>query len=403
MTDREIYVTRLVRLPLVGPDGAPVGRIDDVVLTPSAPASPPRVLGFVADVQRRHIFVNANRLDDIDPGGARLAKGTVDLHRFEKRPGELLARGDVIDTSFEGAVVNDLSLVRSTGAVPGWEVSSVALAGGGLLRRRTSRVIPWHEAASLFDAGPMGRHLTALRALHPADVAVSLARLSPARRQALAEAMEDDRLADLLEELPEEEQVEIIKALDLERAADVLEEMDPDDAADLLAEMSATEREEFLDAMEPEEARPLRRLLRYQGNTAGGLMTPEPLILPPTATVAEALARMRDPDLPASIAGHVFVVEPPTETPTGRYIGPIGFQRLLREAPSALVGDCVDEGPEPISPDLSEADVARRLASYDVTAVPVCDAAGRLVGAVTVDDVLDHVLPPDWRRRVRSR
>lgn len=403
MTDREIFVTRLVRLPLVGPEGSPLGRIDDVVLTPAAPAAVPRVLGFVADVQRRHIFVNANRIDEIDPSGARMGKGTVDLRRFEQRPGELLARGDVIDKGFDGGVVNDLGLVRASGAVPGWEVSSVALAAGGLLRRRTNRVIPWYEARALFDTGPMGRHLTALRDLHPADVADSLARLSPERRQALAEAMEDDRLADLLEELPEEEQIEIIKALDLERAADVLEEMDPDDAADLLGEMTVSEREEFLDAMEPQEARPLRRLLRYQGNTAGGLMTPEPLILAPSATVAEALARMRNPDLPASIAGHVFVVEPPTETPTGRYIGPIGFQRLLREAPSTRVSDCVDDGPEPISPDMPEAEVARRLASYDVIALPVCDAAGRLVGAVTVDDVLDHVLPADWRRRRGSR
>ncbi|MGI8794411.1 MAG: magnesium transporter MgtE N-terminal domain-containing protein [Acidimicrobiales bacterium] len=403
MSDREIFVTRLVRLPVVGPEGVPIGRIDDVVLTPAAPASVPRVLGFVADVQRRHIFVNANRIDDIGPTGARMVKGTVDLRRFEQRPGELLARGDIIDLPFEGLVVNDLGLVRSTGAIGGWEVSSVALATGGLLRRRTGKVLPWYDARAVFDAGPMGRHLTALRELHPADVAASLAHLPQERRQALAEAMEDDRLADLLEELPEEEQIEIIKALDLARAADVLEEMDPDDAADLLAEMTAAEREEFLDAMEPQEARPLRRLLRYQGNTAGGLMTPEPLILSPTATVAEALARMRDPDLPASTAGHIFVVEPPTETPTGRYLGTIGFQRMLREAPSTAVADCLDDGPEAISPDLPEAEVARRLASYDVIALPVCDAAGRLVGAVTVDDVLDHVLPADWRRKVRPR
>ncbi|HEX2849834.1 MAG TPA: CBS domain-containing protein, partial [Acidimicrobiales bacterium] len=134
-------------------------------------------------------------------------------------------------------------------------------------------------------------------------------------------------------------------------------------------------------------------------NTAGGLMTPEPLILPADATVAEALARMRDSDVPAAIAAHVFVVEAPFVTPTGRYLGPVGFQRLLREAPGTCIADCVDDVPEAIPPETPEAEVARRLAAYDVVSLPVCDAAGRLVGAVTVDDVLDRVLPEGWRQR----
>jgi Mg/Co/Ni transporter MgtE len=251
----------------------------------------------------------------------------------------------------------------------------------------------------LFDAGPVARQVAAMRELHPADVAASIIALPPERRRALAELMEDERLADLLEELPEDEQLKLIEGLDIDRLADILEEMEPQDAADLLGEMPVAERNELLAAMEPEEAQPLRRLLLYQGDTAGGLMTPEPLILTPDATVAEALARLRDPDLPAALAAQVFVVEPPTETPTGRYLGPVGFQRLLREAPSQHVGECLDDGPQPIAPDLPEAGVARRLAAYDVVAVPVCDGAGRLVGAVTVDDMLDRVLPVGWRKR----
>ena len=398
MPDRDIYVARLTRLPVMGPDGLAVGKLDDVVVAPSSPTHAPRVLGFVANVQRRQIFINAARVAEIDSNGARLATGTLDLRRFQKRQSEILAKGDLFDRRFGGEIVNDISIRVQTGEPKGWEGATVALSAAGLLRRRAGRVVGWEEVRHLFDSGPIGRSLAAFRDLHPADVATSVSEMSADRRHELAEAMEDEELADLLQELPEEEQVELIEGMDVERVADVLEEMEPDDAADLLAELPQDEREEILAAMSPEEARPLRRLLTYADNTAGALMTPEPLIVGPEVTVAEALARVREPDLPAAIAAQVFVVEPPFETPTGRYIGEVGFQRLLREPPHRRVGECLDEGYSPIASSVSEAEVARRLAAYDTVAVPVCDAAGRLLGAVTVDDVLDHVLPEDWRR-----
>jgi Mg/Co/Ni transporter MgtE len=191
--------------------------------------------------------------------------------------------------------------------------------------------------------------------------------------------------------------VRLIENLDPERVGRVLDEMEADDAADLLGEMSAADRAELLAAMDPEEAEPVRRLLEYDPDTAGGLMTPEPVILAPDATVAQALARVRDPDLPVPLASQVFVCQRPLETPTGRFHGVVGIQRLLREAPSKPLGRCVDEDWEPVEPNVSDRDVAGRLAAYDVVAIPVTDAAGHLLGAVTIDDVLDHVLPDGWR------
>jgi Mg/Co/Ni transporter MgtE len=179
--------------------------------------------------------------------------------------------------------------------------------------------------------------------------------------------------------------------------ADVLEEMAPDDAAEVLGEMPRPMRLRLLDAMEPDEAEPVRRLLLYDSDTAGGLMTPEPVIVTPDTTVAEALARLRNPDLPAAIAAHVFVAEPPRETPTGPYHGAVGFQRLLREPPGVAVDGCVEPNVEPVAPELPATQVAERLAAYNLVALPVCDDAGRLVGAVTVDDVLDRALPDGWR------
>ena len=400
MSDAPIFVSRLTRLPLLDGEGVPVGSLADVVLAPSGPGSAPRVVGFVATVQRRQIFVNVNRVGEIGPDGVRLHTGTVDLRRFQARRGELLAKADLMDRRIGGEVVNDVAIAATPGSFRSWCIASVSLSSVGLLRRRRGgRIVGWKEIVGFFDTDPAARQIAAMRDLHPADMAARIVALPLDRRRAMAEAMDDDRLADLLEELPEDEQVKLIESLDLERAADVLEEMDADDAADLLAELPAAEREELLGAMEPDEAQDLRRLLRYEATTAGGIMNSDPLILTGDTTVAEALARLRDPDLPAAMAAHVFVVEPPVETPTGQYLGLVGFQRLLREPPSTPVRKCLDEVPEAVLPDLAESEVARRLAAYDAVALPVCDRAGRLVGAVTVDDVLDHVLPVDWRRR----
>jgi Mg/Co/Ni transporter MgtE len=152
--------------------------------------------------------------------------------------------------------------------------------------------------------------------------------------------------------------------------------------------------------MEPGESEPVRRLLTYSSDTAGGLMTPEPIILRPDATVAEALARIRNPDIPPALASMVFVCRPPTETPTGRYLGCAHVQRLLREAPSGLEAGVVDTDLARLSPQATLPEITRYLAAYNLVAGPVVDGEEHLLGAVTVDDVLEHLLPHDWRDRL---
>jgi Mg/Co/Ni transporter MgtE len=215
----------------------------------------------------------------------------------------------------------------------------------------------------------------------------------------VAAAVVDERLGEVLEELPEHDQLEIITSLEPQRAADVLEEMDPDDAADLLAEMPKLEQEVLLDLMEPDEASPVRALLEYEPGTAGAVMTSEPIVMAPDATVAEALARIREPQLSPAVAAGVFVTRPPMATPTGRYLGVVHFQRLLREPPSALLGGVVDNDIDPLAPDTTLSEITRRMATYNLVVMPVVNDNDKLVGAVTVDDVLDHLLPEDWRDR----
>jgi Mg/Co/Ni transporter MgtE len=242
--------------------------------------------------------------------------------------------------------------------------------------------------------------LATYRELNAADLAHALQDLPVKRRHEVAEALDDQRLADVLGELPETEQMGILGVLAESRAADVLEEMDPDDAADLLAELPNVDRNRLLELMEPDEAEPVRQLLQYSEDTAGGIMTSEPVILAPDATIAEALARVREPELTPSLASQVYVCRPPSATPTGRYLGLAHIQRLLREPPSTLVSGVLDDL-EPLRPEAPLTEVTRYFATYHLVAAPVVDDRGRLVGAVSVDDVLDHLLPEDWRERQR--
>ena len=400
MSAPPVFVSRLVRLPLVDGDDGLVGRVQDVVLTRSGTTL--RVLGLVAQLQRRLIFVNMARVAEIDRFGVHLRGGTVDTRSFQQRPGEDLAVAELLNTAIGDDHLTDLAIEPGPDKAF-WFVTQAALARRGPLRRRPPRVVPWDEVARYFTTTPEMTEVAEMRDLHPTDVVDRLQSLPLARRQQVVALLADEQVADLLEEMPEEEAVRLIETLDLDRAAHILEEMEPDDAVDLLGDLPETERARLLQEMRPEESLPLRRLLAYDEDTAGGLMTPEPVVLAHTTTVAEALAQIRRRELPSELAAQVFVTQPPTSTPTGRYIGVVGFQRLLREAPSTTLEDCVNDTHEPVSPDLPLRDVAERLASYDLLAVPVCDHAGRLVGAVTVDDVLDHVLPDGWRRRVGRR
>jgi CBS domain-containing protein len=404
MAGELIYAFRVMRLPLLDAGGAPIGKIDDLVVVPGRPGSAPRVVGFVASSQRRRIFVNAARVAELDSDGARLRSWDVDLNPFKPRPGEVLIGAGLIDRPVGDETVSDVALKSVTdGRTRWWEIAKVRLARRNLLRRRPSyRLVDYDEVPSLFEAPTgMAAEAARLRDMHPSDVATMVRALPLSQRRQLAEAMDDERLADVLEELPEAEQLRLIEGLDLDRLIGVLDEMEYDDLADLLGEMPGEQRLAILEAMDAEEADVVRRLLSYEEGTAGGMLTPEIVILGPTATVAEALATIRDPDWTPSMAAQVFVCQAPFKPPTGTYLGIVFAQRLLREPPSIELSRCVTTVPT-VTADLPDREVFERFASYDMLALPVLDDAGRLLGAITVDDVVDRMLGSGWRQLRRS-
>jgi CBS domain-containing protein len=405
MAGEVIYAFRVMRLPLLDAGGSEIGKIADIVLVPGRPGSPPRVVGFVATSQRRKIFVNAARVAELDNDGVRLWSWDLDLHPFKRRPGEVLIAAELIDRNIKGEIVSDVGLLQvEEPRGMRWEVSKIRLARRNSLRRRSNfRLAEWRDVPELWASDNEAvAEAARLRDMHPSDVAGVVRALPHSQRRQLAEAMDDDRLADLLEELPEEEQLRLIEGLDLDRLVSVLDEMEYDDLADLLNEMSAQQRSAILEAMDDDEAEVVSRLLSYEESTAGGMLTPEIIILGPDDTVADALAHLRDPDWAASIASQVFVCQPPLRPPTGKYLGVAFVQRLLREQPSMELSRCLSQvaSTRPSTPDR---EVFEEFASYDMLALPVLDEAGRLLGAISVDDVVDRMLGTGWRQRSRRR
>ena len=402
---------------LLGPDGESLGRVRDVVISISIVRQQPRVLGLVVELlTRRRIFVPILRITAIDPGAVTLTTGSVSLRRFAQRPNEVLVLGQVIETTvsvvdpdlpqLSGIDVSVVDLGIEPTRTRDWMVTKVAVRPPRRLARRSNvHIVDWQHVHGLTPSGlampdqGVAQLLDQFEGQRAVEVADAILELPEKRRYEVVNALDDERLADVLQELPEDEQVDMLKQLPTERAADVLEAMDPDDAADLLGSMTPSDAEQFLRRMDPEDSEDVRRLLSHSPDTAGGLMTSEPVVLAPDTTVAEALARVRDPDLTPALASLVFVTRSPTATPTGHYLGCVHLQRLLREPPADLVSGIIDTDLPNLSPEDSLSAVTRYFAAYNLVCGPVVDEQNHLLGAVSVDDLLDHLLPDDWRER----
>ena len=406
-----IFLARLAGTAVFDPNGDPVGKVRDAVATLRSNNQSPRILGLVVEVPlRRRVFVPITRVTSIE-SGAVVITGLLNMRRFETRAGEMLVLGDLLDRTIslvetgESVLVEDMGMEQNrTGD---WLITRVHIMrkGRGLRRKGATSTVAWEEVTGFAQHESnqgVSNLLSTLSNLRAADLAAVIQDLAPKRRVEVARALDDERLADVLEEMDESERVALLAELEGERAADVLEEMDPDDAADLLREIGEERAQELIELMDPEDAEDVLRLMTYEDYSAGGMMTTEPIVMSADYTVADALAAVRQSEISPALASQVFIARQPLETPTGRFIGMVHYQRLLREPPSTLLGSIVDTNTQGVNPDASLHAVSSYLASYNLLSLPVIDANDRLLGAVTVDDVLDHLLPTNWRHDHRD-
>lgn len=401
---------RLAGRGVFDPAGDRIGKVRDVLVVYRA-TDAPRVVGLIVEIPgKKRVFVAINRVTSIGSGQV-ITTGHINVRRFEQRGGETRMIAEMIGRNVKvaseepggepfSARIEDASIEQAKDGE--WVVGElfVRLPTATPFGRAETRIVRWRDVQH--PATSEGTHsaellIQTMADLKPNDLAEALLELPEQRMIEVVGELPDERVADALEEMGQQDQLALLAQLPSRRTADVLDRMEADDATDLVGLLPEERREELLGLMEPEEAEDVRRLLEYDADTAGGLMNPDPIVLSAEASVAEGLAMIRRSEIPVPMAAAVYITHPPHETPTGEYIGYVHFQRMLRYPPHERISTIIDDEIEPVLETASAAEVSRQLASYDLVSIPVVDDENRLVGVVTIDDVLDHLLPDDWR------
>ncbi|MGZ6273592.1 MAG: magnesium transporter MgtE N-terminal domain-containing protein [Candidatus Limnocylindrales bacterium] len=410
-----LYLSQAIGRPVRDQAGEPIGTVADLIVA-IGDRYPP-VTGIVVKTNGRLIFLHWSSVASLDASGATLGTTAIDITKFQQRPNEIGLKQDLMDrqiVDIDGRKVvrvNDLRLDEVEGAL---HLVAVDVGPSGLLRRlglesswRTiarglhrdvpERYIDWE------DVDPVERTIASVKLrvphkglaeLHPADLATIIDQLSRSDRVGVITSLDDEIAADAIGEMEPETQADILEDLEPERAADILEEMDPDEAADLVADLSEESREEILGLMEKDEAEEVQELMTYAEDTAGGIMTTEFVAVPATLTAAETIDRLRQLEPDAETIYYVYVTDD-----DNRLVGVLSLRDLIVAKPETVISTFMFQEPVAVQLDASEEDVTEVVARYNLLAVPVVDAEGRLEGIVTVDDAMDTLLPqPSWMR-----
>jgi CBS domain-containing protein len=407
---RLLHLSLVVGSNLLDPSGAKLGRVDDLIVRLGEEEYPP-VIGLLASVAGRQVFVRAEDVDDIAQGRVTLRAVQLDLRPFERRVQEVLLKKDVLDRQLinvDGARLvrsNDIELAR----LEGWyRVVGVDVGLRGLLRRVVPRALARSVGTSDFldwaSVEPFTGHVPTVRLrvphpklarLHPAQLADLVEAASHSEGQEILGAVGDDPEleADVFEELEAGHQLEFIEDRSDEGIADVLTRMEADDAADLVADLPEERREEIVRLLPLGQRRRVRALLGYDPATAGGLMSPEYICMYSQASPAEAIDRVRTSRTSAEAVAWIYVMNTHK-----RLVGAAALVDLIRADPQTTLGEIAGV-PQRVRPDADLEEIARLMTDYDLTVVPVVDDEERLLGVITVDDVLELILPRGWRRQ----
>ena len=412
---RRLMLTQLLRSPVLNPAGDELGRLEDLIVKLDDGGGYPPVTGVKVRIGGRDVFVSSNSIAKVAPGEVRLNTQTLDTGAFQRRPGEVLLAADVLGRHLvdvaRGRIVQAHDLVLAH-VDDGWRLTGVDRSPRAMLRRLVPRrgrpdlrkhaILDWKDVQPFVGHVPTAKllmPLQRLRRLHPAQIADLVEGASHEEGEEILDAVESDAelTADIFEELDTEHQVEFLRSMSNEEAAKVLERMAPDDAADLLGELDQERRKPIFDLMSPQAQHKLRKLLQYHPSTAGGMMSPDYVWVTRGATAAQALEAVRtDNKAPHQLLNTVFVTEE-----DGKLVGHISTAELLRADTSRKVEE-LDLVTCRVPAGADVTDVTLTMADYNLVALAVTDAAGILLGAVTADDVIEAIVPEEWRARLEA-
>ncbi len=406
-----LHLSDIVKRPLVDQAGDRLGRVQDLIVRVGEQSHPP-VVGLVVSIGGRDLFVPIRKIAGLEPGRVRFDGQRVDLRRFERRPGELLLARDLAARhliNFVGGRLiraNEIELAHVDGT---WEVVGVDPSSRPILRRllpgrlgqpiQPGAIVDWGSIEPFVAHVPSARlriPYRKLARLHPAQIADLVEAASHDEGEEIIQAVGQDQelQADVFEELDTEHQIEFIHSRSDSEAAALLASMAPDDAADLITEVDQERRLGILNLLPEPQQRKVRSLLSYNPETAGGLMSPDFLALPETDSVADALAAIRTSTAPPEALQVVFATGE-----EGSVVGSVTAVRLIQADRSSPLSSVVEPNPAHVHPDWDLGATVREMSDFNLTIAPVMDPDHRaMLGVVTVDDVLELMLPSGFRR-----
>jgi magnesium transporter len=395
----------------------PIGKVTDFLVSKPDDTFP-QIDGLVIKTSAGPRFAAIDTVADVD------RNGTVALTMAPKDPApadeqELYLVKDLLDKQIvdvDGRKVvriNDIEVANAGGRL---RVVAADVGVSGLLRRlglksfgqrftpgiyrRVPRsMIAWDSVAPIRDANPAQVRLSVkeskLARLHPSDLAEIISDLSAHEAVAVVRQLDDETAADAFEHLDAEKQKTLIEDIGTERAADIIEEMDADDAADLLAELPEEQQSELLAEMNAYTAGELRELVKYDEDTAGGLMTTDYVWIYPHRTTEATIRKIREIAPVSEFIYYLYVVDK-----DDHLLGTLSLRTLMLALPTAFIDRIMDTDLVTVHTDTPAVDVASTIARYDLLAVPVVDKQGKMLGIVTVDDAIDAIMPDDVAKKL---
>ncbi len=408
-----VHLSIVLRSPLLDRAGERLGRVEDLIVRLADGGYPP-VTGLKARIGGRELFVPIARVADLQPGAVRLAGEKLSLRRFERRAGEVLLGQDVlgrtlVDVEADPPVLVTAHEIELTCIEGWWRVVGVDNTARGRLRRRLPRslkgwvgdqaFLDWAALEPFVDHVPSARLRFSHRKLanlHPAEIADLVEAASHEEGEEIIKAIGQDREleADVFEELDEHHQLEFIRERPDEQVAAVIARMAPDDAADLIVEIGQDRRARILALLPPTQQDQIEKLLGYNPSTAGGLMSPDCIVLAEAQPVSAALEGVRSSEIAPTTLTTVYLHDN-----EGKLSGSALIVTLLRSDANALLSEIAEHEPVSVHTDADLPEVARTMTDYNLVMLPVVDENRHVVGVVTVDDVLEQTLPAGWRRR----